>query len=328
MTGDPQPEAPRTDDRDDDDPGHIPSPATVLTRIPGERLDPDPKTKPDSVDRLEEKAEWIGVAWGAFERFKVSRSPLLAAGTGYYGFIAMFSLLAFAYGVAALLDAGAIADWLTETLESALPGLVGDEGIDPETLKRVGRTSSVVGLLLLAVSGAAVMGAANDSIHQIYGAPPDGRNPVLRRLHLLLWLAIIGPLVALSYSMSTAVSGFGTDILEEIGLRSPVTRGLVIVVATLVTFALDVGIVTLLLTRMGGIKPRWTVLWPGAVTAAIVIGAFKALTAVVVSWSVDRPQYGSFAIPVTVLVVLWAQSMALYAGASVTAANATRTTAG
>ena len=298
------------------------SPEAVLGRIPGSVLDPEPKTKPTAVHRLEGRFAWIGVAWSSLERFKASRSPLLAAGTAYYGFIAMFSLLALVYGVAALLSADAVAEWLTETLQNALPGLVGEQGIDPDTLKRVGRTSSVVGLALLAVSGAAVMGAASDSIHQIYGAPPDGRNPLRRRLHLLMWLALLGPLVAISYSLSTAFSGFGVEMLEEFGLRSPVTRALTIALATALTFALDVAIVALFLNRMGGIAPGVRAVLPGSIAAALVITLLKALTAVIVSWSVDRPQYGSFAIPVTVLVVLWAQSMALYAGASVTAANA------
>ena len=195
------------------------------------------------------------------------------------------------------------------------------ESLAPDAPPR-GRTASALLTALLAVSGAAVMGAASDSIHQIYGAPPDGRNPLRRRLHLLMWLALLGPLVAISYSLSTAFSGFGVEMLEEFGLRSPVTRALTIALATALTFALDVAIVALLLNRMGGIAPGVRAVLPGSIAAALVITLLKALTAVIVSWSVDRPQYGSFAIPVTVLVVLWAQSMALYAGASVTAANA------
>ena len=111
------------------------SPEAVLGRIPGSVLDPEPKTKPTAVHRLEDRFAWIGVAWSSLERFKASRSPLLAAGTAYYGFIAMFSLLALVYGVAALLSADAVAEWLTETLQNALPGLVGEQGIDPDTLE-------------------------------------------------------------------------------------------------------------------------------------------------------------------------------------------------
>ena len=114
------------------------SPADVLTPIPGTRIDKEPKPKPDKVAELEREQRWGAVLWETWMRFKTARAPLMAAGTSYYGFIAMFSLLAFAYGIAALLDADAIADWLTRSLEEALPGLVGEQGIAPETLASIG----------------------------------------------------------------------------------------------------------------------------------------------------------------------------------------------
>lgn len=295
------------------------SPADILTPIPGRRIDKDPKPKPGKVAELERDQRWVAIGWETWMRFKTARAPLMAAGTSYYGFIAMFSLLAFAYGIAALLDADAIADWLTRSLEEALPGLVGEQGIDPETLASIGRTTSLVGLLLLLVSGAAVMSAASDSLHQVYGAAPDGRNPVARRAHLLGWLVLLGPLVVLSYTLTTAAAGFGTEILDAIDLSSPVGRILVVAVAVALTFALDVGISALLLSRLGGIVPARRAVLAGAVLCAVVITGMKLLIGVIVSWSVDRPQYGSFAIPVTVLVVLWIQSMGLYGAASLTA---------
>lgn len=304
------------------------APADVLTQIPGRRIDKDPKSKPSRVTELEQDKLWVRVGWETWMRFKTAKAPLMAAGTSYYGFIAMFSLLAFAYGITALLDAGAIAEWLTDSLEDALPGLIGDDGIDPETLERIGRTTSVVGLLLLLVSGGAVMSAASDSLHQIYGLPADGRNPATRRAFLLGWLAILGPLVVLSYSLSTALAGFGRDILDSIGVGSPLGRGAVVALASLLTFALDVGISALLLSRLGGVVPVRRAVLPGAILCALVITAMKLLIGVLVAWSVGRPQYGSFAIPVTVLVVLWIQSMGLYAGACLTAGIADSDTAG
>ena len=96
------------------------SPADILTPIPGRRIDKDPKPKPDKVAELERDQRWVAIGWETWMRFKTARAPLMAAGTSYYGFIAMFSLLAFAYGIAALLDADAIADWLTRSLLSLI----------------------------------------------------------------------------------------------------------------------------------------------------------------------------------------------------------------
>lgn len=300
------------------------TPAAVLTPIPGERLDPEPKDKPRAVRELGRRQPWVGIAWAAYRRFATARSPLIAGGTAYYGFLAMFSLLAFAYGIAAIVGAEAVADWLTDALEEALPGLVGDEGVDPATLTRVGRSASAIGLVLMVWSGSAVMVAVSDAVHQLYGAPPDGRNPLARRGHLLVWLAALGPLIVLSYTLSAAAGGFGTDLLDRLGLESGATRFLVLAAAVVVTLALDVGIVALFLGRLGGIRPAGRAVVVGAVLGAVLIGLLKALMATIISWSVDKPEYGAFALPISVLVILWLQSMALYAAAALTAAAAQR----
>jgi membrane protein len=294
-----------------------------LAQVPGERIDPPAKDKPDAVRRIEGRGTGFAVAFAVKDRVKATQATLLAGGTAYYAFLAMFSVLAFAYGVTALISADRVSEWLTTGLEEALPGLVGDNGIDPATLERVGRSSSVIGLLVLLYAGGAVMSAASDSLHRIYGAEPDGRNPAKAKIRLFAWLAILGPLVLLSYTLSAAVGGFSSELLDDIGLDGSLARGAAIVGATLLTLALDVGIMFLLLSRLGGIRPPTRALLWGSVLGAIVIGALKALMGTIVAWSVDKPQYGSFAVPISILVVLWFQSLTLYAAAATTAATAT-----
>lgn len=297
-------------------------PAEVLTPIPGRHIDPPPRPKPAAVRRLESESLAATVAWKAFERFRAARSPLISGGTAYYIFLAMFSVLAVAYGVAASVGADALAEWLTNALEEALPGLVGDEGIDPETLTQVGRTTSVVGLLVMVWSGTAGMGAVSDALHHLYGAAPDGRNPLARRGHLLGWLALLGPLVLLSYTLTTAATGFGHRLLDNVGIESALTQFLVLLVAVLVTFVLDVGVVGLALGRLGGICPSRRAILAGAVAGAVLIGLLKVFMAAVISWAVAKPQYGAFALPIAILVVFWFQAIALYGAAALTAAMA------
>jgi membrane protein len=302
--------------------GERDAPAEVLTPIPGTPIDPEPRPKPKAVRSLEAKTPWATVGWMAVARFKASRSPLIAGGTAYYAFLAMFSLLAAAFGVAAILGADGFTDWLTDALAEALPGLVGDEGLDTDTLIRIGRTTSIVGLAAMIWSGSAVMVAASDAIHHLYGAPPDGRNLLARRGYLIGWLALLGPLVVLSYTLTAAAGSFGTELLDELGLESTVTRVLVLVGAWALTVALDVGILALLLGRLGGILPPRAALVLGAVVGAVLIGGLKLLMSTIVGWSLSKPEYGAFALPISILVVLWLQAMALYAAASLTAAHA------
>lgn len=296
----------------------------VLSPIPGEALDEPPRATPELVERLERASPWATVGWEAYHRFRVARGPVLAGGTAYYAFLAMFSLLAFTYGIAALTSADRVATWMTEALEEALPGLVGAEGIDPATLQEVGRTASLAGLVVLLYSGSAVMVATSDSLHIIYGAPPDGRGVLVRRGYLLGWLAVLGPLVAGSFVVAGLLGALGTGLLDGLGLASDAVavRWLVTAIAVVATAAVDVGITALLLSRLGGIRPPRRPVLTGAVLGGVTATALKAAMAALVAWSLRKPQYGSFAVPIAALVVLWFQALGLYAAAAVTAATA------
>jgi len=96
--------------------------------------------------------------------------------------------------------------YLTDALHEALPGLVGAEGIDPAQLRAVGRSSSIVGLLLLLYAGGGAMGAASGSMHLIYGAPPDPRNFLISRARLLGLLIVIAPLILVSFAIPNLVA--------------------------------------------------------------------------------------------------------------------------
>lgn len=294
----------------------------ALTPIPGARLDVPPRPVPALVERLEQRSAWVGVTWEAVQRFRVARGPVLAGGTAYYAFLAVFSLAAFVYGIAALVDAEQLAEWMTDALEQALPGLVGDEGIDPATLQEVGRTASVAGLAVLLYSGSAVMVATSDSLHAIYGAPPDGRTVVTRRVHLLGWLAVLGPLVAASFVASSVIAALGAEVVDGFGVTSDGGQGLVTALALAATLALDIGVAAVLLSRLGGIRPPTRPLRAGAVVGGLTATVLKMLMGVLIAWSLRKPQFGSFAVPIAALVVLWFQALGLYAAAALTAAAA------
>lgn len=288
--------------------------------IRGTRIDPPPNEQPPAVvGTLEQRVAAVGTGYRAFQRFSGSNASLLAAGTTYYLFLSLFALLAFAYGLAAILGADAISAFVTESLGEALPGLVGEGGIDPDQLRSIGRTSSVLGLALLLYSGSAAMVAASNALHIIYGAPPDPRNLVRARARLVGWLLVVAPLIAVSFAIPGAVASFAAPLRELLGAG---TGTLAVVGAGLVGLLVDVGIVYLLLGILGGIRPAARPRAVGAAVGALLIAAIKLVLAFVVSWSVSKPQYGAFAVPITVLLVFYLLTLALYAGASLTGAVA------
>ena len=91
-----------------------------------------------------------------------------------------------------------------------------------------------------------------------------------------------------------------------------------------VTLIIDFAIVYLLLGVLGGIRPEHRARIVGATVGAIVITVLKSLLAVIIAWSISKPEYGAFAAPIAVLLILYLLTVALYASASIAAGVADR----
>ncbi len=297
--------------------------AHALPPIPGTPTDPPLKDPPQIVETIDAKSRLAGIAYRAFNRFSFAKATLIAAGTTYYLFLATFALLAFAFGIAAAFGTDAFTAYLTDALGEALPGLVGEDGIDPAQLRAVGRSSSIVGLILLLYAGGGAMAAASGSMHLIYGAPPDPRNFVVERTRLLGLLFLIAPLILVSFAIPNVVASAARNATSLVNLTD-VPLVLVGIGALLVALVVDFVIVYVLLGVLGGIRPERHARLIGAASGAVVVGILKYFMGFIVAWSISKPQYGSFAMPITVLFVLYLLTLSLYASASVTAGIADR----
>jgi membrane protein len=286
--------------------------------IPGTPIDPPPPEAPAYAGKLDRTAAG-GVAYRALRRYSHANVGLLAAGTGYYLMLALFSVAAFAYGVIAIVGADELAARLTESLGEALPGLVGDEGIDPDQLRATGRTAGIVGLLLLLYSGLGAVNGASSSMHLVYGAPPDPRKLPRAKARQLLLLVAVAPLVAISFASVSLTSDLVRPVLETLGLDSGPVRLALSGAGLLVGFAVDVLILWILLGTLGGIRPERRPRLVASAIGAVLVGVVKQLLDLIVSWAVDKPQYGAFAAPLAVLFILMLLAQVLYASAAIAA---------
>ncbi len=286
--------------------------------IEGIAVDPPPTPVPAFAERLDRTA--VGaVAYRAMRRYSYANVGLLANGTAYYLFLSLFSLVAFAYGVVTVLGADNLAATLTDALNEALPGLIGEEGIDPQQLRSTGATAGVIGLLVLLYSGLGAVGAAGKSLHLIFGAPPDPRNFVKAKARHLLILLGVAPLVVVSFASLSLTSDLLSPVLEALGLDSGPIRAALAGVGLLVGYAADVLILWILLGSLGGIRPNRRPRLVAALLGAVAIGIVKQLLDLIITWALDKPQYGAFAAPLAVLFVLSLLSTVLYAAAAVAA---------
>jgi membrane protein len=283
--------------------------------IVGTTIDPPPRQLPRYAERLDRTAAG-GIAYRARARYAYAHVGLLVSGTAYYLFLSLFSLLAVAYGVFAIVEADRLAQVLTDALGDALPGLVGDDGIDPDQLRSTGSTASVVGLVFLLYSGLGAIGGANSSLHLIFGAAPDPRSFVRAKARHLLLLIMVTPLMVVSFGSASLTSSLSRPALEAIAWDSPPTRAELIGTGLAVGFVVDVLILWILLGRLGGIRPHRRPRLIASLTGAVAVAVIKQLLETIVAWSLDRPQYGAFAAPLAILFVLSLLTTVLYASAA------------
>lgn len=303
---------------------------TAPPPIPGRVIDPEPKSAPDKVHELDRgdgaAATGVGVGYRTFVRFSHAKTPLLAAGTSYFLFFSLFSIVPLAYGLTTLLHADEATNYVTEALGDAFPGLLGDGAIDPDRLRSVGATTSLIGAIGLLYGGTGAVGAAIQSLHLIYGAPKDPRNIVLAKARALLWLLVIGFLILLSYVTTSLAFNVSDAALSALGVdwRGPGTALMIgsIVATLLINFL----IVFLMLGHLGGIRPEPVARIVGAAVGSVLIELLKALMAFIIGFTIDKPEYGTFAAPIGVLLVLYLQSLAVYASAALAAGVADRDT--
>jgi membrane protein len=305
--------------RDDD---AINTTLQVLAPIPGVPIDPPPKDTTSTREKLDDRAAVAGVGFRAWERFSIGKVPLLAAGTTYYLFLSLISVIALAYAVVAIIGADALADWLTESLNSAFPGLLGEESVSPENLRNFGTTTGIVGLVVMAYSGTGSVNAASLSLHTIYGAPQDSRNYFKAKFRQLGLLVLVGTVIAASFAPGVVVVRFAGPVLDALGIESALGAWLLRIGTFALALALNFLALSLILRWLGGIRPPRRPRVIAAAIGAVVMEALKLATNLIIGWSLNRPQLGALAIPVTMLLVLFLMSLVTYVVACLTAAMA------
>ena len=167
------------------------------------------------------------------------------------------------------------------------------------------------------------MVAASGSLHLIYGAPPDPRPFLKARIRLLAWLVVIAPLILVSFAAPAVVVSIAADADGYFGTTA-VPASLWTVGSLLVVLSIDFAITYLLLGVLGGIRPERRARLSGAAAGAVGVSVLKYFLGMIIAWSIARPQYGAFAMPITVLFVLFLLTVALYGSAAIAAGIADR----
>lgn len=246
----------------------------------------------------------------AFLRYSERRGPMLADSVTYRTLFSVFAGVLLGFSIAALWLAGNPEAWraLTEAVDNAIPGLVGENGIiktdtisAPAGLTIAGAISAI-GLVGAAIGAIGSMRTAMRLVADRLFDDVPGYWVMLRNLALAIG-------VGLALVISAAVTVLGTAGLDLVAqslgaserhtLLSLGTRA----VAIVVTFALDAVVIAVLFRVLSGVKASRRALWTGALLGAIGLTVLQQLSGLFIGGAASNPLLASFASLIALL--LW-----------------------
>lgn len=246
----------------------------------------------------------------AVDDYLDAQGSLLSAGMTYYGFLAIFPLVAVALGVASVLSrvVPSVEKTLRENLGQVAPNA------DLDALASAGIAVGIIGLAVMLYAGVRWVGALRRSLTVLSGRPPRS-VPYLRGLvRDTLTLALLGLAVLVSIAFSIVgqlasgvfASWFGS------GAGSTTLRVLTIVGA----LATDLGIGWVLYRGIPGQPLQGRRLLVTAVVAGIGFEVLKQAGGLIVAAASKNVVYGTFAATVGVLIwISYVSKWILFVGA-------------
>ena len=246
-------------------------------------------------------------AWRAWKRFGDSRGNLLASGIAFYGFFSIFPAVAIAAVVFGFVLRNnpqllaAVGDSLNKTLPGFIKSPARPEGLvelkaPAVSVLTLGGLIALVGLVL---SGVGWIGAMRDGIRSLFGAPGSPGNLITDKLRDLGVLVTLGAGVLVS-AVVTSVLGAGAGGLSRaVGLGENTI--LVTLVGLVVGFAVDVGVMVLLLRVLSGVPLPWQDVRQGAIVGGVGLTVLKVFGVQLIGNATKNPLFGSLVLVIGLL---------------------------
>jgi uncharacterized BrkB/YihY/UPF0761 family membrane protein len=291
--------------------------ARTLRPVAGQVIDPPDRDTP-FVRRHVDQRPRVAWLWRWWERFRDGRGSLAAKGIAYYAFFALLSGLVLAYAVLAGTSPAAFVI-VNQTMEQALPGFIGPNGLDPARLEETAGRLGLVGALALLYSALGVVRAADEGVRLIYGVQYDPRPLLRKNLRYLANVVLLLPLFALSYAGTAAATGLFARGLEQEGLTGAIAAVLVAAAGVAVALPTNVLLLYLVLTRLTGVVPSRRARLVAACVGAIGFEVFKVASALIIRWALADPRYLGFGVPLALLIVFFLLATLVLASAALAA---------
>lgn len=256
-------------------------------------------------------------AWGlerkpvrALLLYQERHGPMLADSVTYRTLFSVFAGVFLGFAVTGVWLSGrpGLMEALVQTLDAAIPGLVGEGGLlEPDSLVQP-LTLSIAGIVALVGVIAAAIGAIG-SLRTAFRAladQPDDRT-------FFLWLLLRDLLLAIGFGASLAAaavvtflstSALGT-VFDWLGIptRDPLYDGATRIVSILVIFAIDTLVIAGMFRLLSGLRPSARSLWTGALVGGVGLTVLQVLSSLFVAGATNNPLLASFGSLIALL--LW-----------------------
>jgi inner membrane protein YhjD len=247
---------------------------------------------------------WFDHLARAYQRYRDRRGDRLAAAMTYFGVLSFFPLLALAYALLGYLVgvSDKAREYFVDAVNSVLPGLA--ERLPVEQIAQAKAAAGVIGLVGLLITGLGWVGAARESMREIWGTDPSGGgNFLIKKLVDVGLLAFLGAMMIFSAMVSgTAVHGTHA-VLELLDLADIVGMGTALWVLSLgFAVAFDAVVFLVVFSRISGTRASWRRLIRGALFGAVGFELLKLVATLLIGHTTHNPVYASFAVVAGLLV--------------------------
>jgi membrane protein len=241
-------------------------------------------------------------AWRSYERLDRVKWTRLAAAMTFVSFVALFPLLTLAAAVGAATLSAERQRTLQDRITEQFPGL-GDQ-LDIHALAQNAGTVGVIAGAALLLTGIGWVGQMRDCLRAVWELPDPEENPVLRKAKDCGILVGLGGAVLVTFALSTVASAAVGWVSRQIGLAedgggSAVLRIVAFVVAVLADFL----VLLYVLTLLPGVEPPRRRLSVAALLGAVGFELLKVLLSGYIQGVAAKSMYGTFGVPVALL--LW-----------------------
>lgn len=246
----------------------------------------------------------------AFLRYSERRGAMLADSVTYRALFSVFAAVLLGFSIASLWLAGNPAAWqaLIDAVDSAVPGLVGKDGlINPDDIAApVGLSiAGIVSLVGLVGASIGSIGSMRAAMRTICDTSHDDVPFALVMLRNLALAIAAGGALALS-AAATVLGTAGLGVLASwfgVAADEPIIAWGTRWLAILVTFVLDAAAVAVLFRVLSGVRAPARALWTGALLGAVGLTVLQQLSGLFLGGASSNPLLASFAALIALL--LW-----------------------